>query len=94
MTQTTIFDVIDICERRHRNNAESIAANPSQFAKRQAHERILAYAKGRRIWLKLLCRAFGKQPNEISPRLSELKAMGLLELTGEREEKCAVLVCK
>lgn len=84
---------LDICRNRHRDAPESVAANPSDDAKRKDHKLYLDYAKGgRRIWLKLLCRVFHKQPNEVSPRLSELKQMGLLKKTGEREEHCAVLV--
>jgi len=93
MNTFPLLDGIDICQNRHGGNAESVAANPSAQAKRDDHKLYLDYAKGgRRIWMKLLRRVFHKQPNEVSPRLSELKQMGLLKKTGEREENCAVLV--
>ena len=86
---------LDICERRHRGNAESIAANPSQFAKRQAHERILAILQ--------VCNRTGQEVanvlnvpyHKISGRISELRhKLRLIEPTGERRGGGAVLRIK
>ena len=98
MNQQTLFDTppripADITARKHGGNAASIAANPTTEAKRAMHRQILAFFEMRngRSWMKDVARELGKTPNEISGRLSELKASGHLIDTGEREEGCAVL---
>lgn len=89
------FPLFDICLNRHRGSAASIDANPHAEAKRKSHERIKAFARTEgRIWLHSVCRQFNMTPNEASPRLSELKAIGTLVPDGTREEKCAVLVLR
>lgn len=99
--QPQLFDLgpppipADITISRHRGSPESIAANPSQEAKRASHERILQIVRVQGTsYLHQICRILDKPPNEVSPRLSELKEMGRLEKTGEKIEKCAVLRLK
>jgi hypothetical protein len=84
----------DITANRHKNNPESIDANKRiEPTKADWRKRIALYMNcvGGDWTLKELCRAFDKSPNEISGRLSEMKASGILEPTGERREGCAVL---
>lgn len=85
----------DICENRHRGSETSVEANPTEEAKRESHQQIIALCRETgRVWLKSVCRALGKEKNEVSGRLSELKEMGVLMPSGDREEKCAVLILK
>jgi hypothetical protein len=44
--------------------------------------------------LKEICRAFGKLPHELSPRLSELKAEGLIFDSGRVRDGCGVWVSR
>ena len=85
----------DICENRHKGNIESLAANPTTEHKRDSHERILNFLRvnGNRT-SKELAYYFGKQLNVISGRISELKAIGAIEPTGERRDGAAVLRLK
>ena len=85
----------DICSGKHGGNSESIEANPSQFAKRQAHERILAILQ--------VCNKTGQEVanvlnvpyHKISGRISELRhKLRLIEPTGERRNGGAVLRIK
>jgi len=85
------ISLLDICERKHGGNAESIAANPSQAAKtigRQEVMNTLGYS-----WLtsKEIASLMGKDLNCISGRISELKALGMVEKTGVRRGGCAEL---
>lgn len=86
----------DITANRHKGNKASVAANPTQGKKAEMHKKLFAYINYMgRSWLHDLCREFGKPPNEISPRLTEMKAAGMIYETGERVERCAELkVCK
>ena len=85
----------DITAHRHRGNAESTLANPSVFAKRQAHERIIAVYRtgdwtGQEVSDKL-----SVPYHTISGRISEMRhILKLLEKTGERRNKGAVLTLK
>lgn len=83
----------DITAQRHRGSSESIAVAPSSVAKRQAHEKILGLLRIRPMCSKEICKALGlgDKISLISGRLSELKAMGKIQPTGERRENSAVL---
>lgn len=81
----------DITINRHKRNPESMAANPDATTKADFRDAIIAYAATGAFTLKDAMRHFGRPANEVSPRLSELKADGILEPTGDRREGCAVL---
>ena len=85
----------DICARRHRGNAESIAANPSQFCKSKNRDDILRFLReaGPKT-SKEINFALMMGYTTVSARLSELKAMQLIEPTGERREGAAVVRVK
>jgi len=92
---TQQISLLDICERKHGGNAESIAANPSQFAKRQAHERILAILQMCNRTGQEVANVLGVPYHKISGRISELRhKLRLIEPTGERRDGGAVLRIK
>lgn len=98
MQQTSLFDCFrpispDITASRHRGSATSIAANPTYEAKMRLIDQIRAFfvMMNNETYLHQICRELGKAPNEISPRLSDMKRDGELFETGKRAEKCAVL---
>jgi hypothetical protein len=84
----------DITRNRHRGSPESVKANPSDRSKSAWHSRILEYLETRVAWggtLTEICDHFGKEKNELSGRLSELKAAKQVLQNGRRNG-CAVLV--
>lgn len=84
----------DICKNRHRGAETSIEAN-AKVNKPLEREKVLdVFRIFGTSYLKQVMRIVGKPANEVSPRLSELKADGILEETGERSEKCMVLRIK
>ncbi len=85
------FPLFDICLNRHNASATSLDAN-DRVDKSHWRDEIMKIAKWGPVHLHLLCRTLNKPPNEISPRLSELKERGLLKPNGDRKEGCAVLV--
>ena len=86
------MNTTDITANRHGGNAQSIAANEvAEPTKAIMRLMIMTHLRGfGEATLKDLCRVFGKLPNEISGRLSELKAAGAIVPTGEVRERCAV----
>jgi len=87
----------DISSNRHKGNPHSVAANAvADKGKGAMRLAIIGYAKTvKDFTMKEVCRAFGKLPNELSGRLSELKAMNVLEaVEGESRERCGVLRLK
>ncbi len=92
--QLSLLDLpTDITFRKHGGNAESIAANPSQFAKRQAHETILAILQvGGNGTGQEIADVMGVPYHTVSGRISELRhKLRLIEPTGERRNGGAVL---
>jgi DNA-binding transcriptional ArsR family regulator len=84
----------DICRNRHRDNKESRDANPSDESKKDKYKTILDLLEiysACGLTSKEISGLTDKSLNAISGRLSELKAMGLIEPTGERREGAAVL---
>lgn len=82
----------DVTANRHKGNAASIDANPSEAAKRESHRQILAFISFMgKATSKAIARELGKPLNAVSGRVSELKALGEIEETGERDEGCNVL---
>lgn len=80
----------DICLNRHQGNAQSFIAN-KRVQKERDRALVLAYIiKSGRAYSKQIARAMGKQLNQISGRISELKASKIIEDTGERKEGCAI----
>lgn len=80
----------DICLNRHQGNAQSLLANKRVNKERDRAlvlECIIKYGKA---YSKQIARAMGKQLNQISGRISELKASEIIEETGERAEGCAI----
>ncbi|HEY8560471.1 MAG TPA: hypothetical protein VIL74_08845 [Pyrinomonadaceae bacterium] len=83
----------DITGARHKNAVHSVAANERVSASKAImRAAILEWARSfGRFTLKDVCRQFDKLPNQVSGRLSEMKAEGLIRETGESRERCAVL---
>lgn len=84
----------DVCARKHKGSATSIAANTrANKTKARDKMRIMEFAIKNmgRCYSKQIARAFGVDLNVISGRFTELKDLGMLAETGEREEGCAVL---
>lgn len=80
----------DICLNRHQGNVQSLIAN-KRVQKERDRALVLAYIiKTGSAYSKQIARAMGKQLNQISGRISELKASEIIEETGERAEGCAV----
>ena len=89
----TAFD-FDICANRHRGNAASRAAN-RRVAKSEDRELVLGIIKSKGItYSKEIAAIMEKPLHTISGRLSELKALGLIEDTGERVEGCGCVRIK
>jgi len=89
-------NIKDVTRNRHRGNAESEAAYESVKHRMSADRHtILTYMRfsGPQTSKEL---SLNLQINytTMSARLSELKAMGLIEKTGERREGCAVVRVK
>ncbi len=82
---------VDITARKHKGNAESIAANPSELRKRESHERILTLLRESNLTSKEIAARLGVEIHTISGRLSELKQMGKIVATGIRTDGAAVL---
>lgn len=86
----------DVCARRHRGARNSVRANERLHGfKVTTRERIRVFIGGcgwGGATLKEICSAFGKLPNELSGRLSELKADKVIFDSGRDRNGCAVLV--
>lgn len=93
---TPLLDMIDICENRHRGAETSIAAfEKVKHTKQLMYDRIMYLAQQRKdygITVHDVSHQFGKTPNEVSGRLSELKMLGKLKKSGLRRNGAAVLI--
>lgn len=79
------FDFADITSNRHKGSVTSVAAN-KRAAKGKIAWRFLCIDYIRRngtATLEELCAHFGKTPNQLSGRCTELKALKLIEPTGQ-----------
>ncbi len=79
------FDFADITARKHKGAPTSVAAN-KKASKFKASYRYLILDYLRRngtATLETLCSHFNKHPHQLSGRVSELKAVNLIEPTGE-----------
>jgi predicted transcriptional regulator len=84
--------ITDVCESRHKGNAASVAANPAQTDKAVMRARVFRIIEQKGVtFSKEIARELGMPLNCISGRISELKALGLIQETDERFEKCAGL---
>lgn len=87
----------DVCANRHKGNQESRDANPCQEAKNRGQEEIFSliesadFYRSGGLTSKEIGKMLNKPLNAISGRISELKAMRLIEPTGERRDGAAVL---
>lgn len=89
-TQNYINRADDICFNRHGGNEQSITAN-RLADKDNDRALILKFITDHKTaYSKQVARYLGKQLNQISGRLSELKADNLIVETDERKEGCAV----
>jgi DNA-binding MarR family transcriptional regulator len=86
----------DITRNRHRGNAESEAANANVASRKEAQRwhvwnylRVDGPHTSKEITVALMMNY-----TSVSARLSELKALNLIEKTGERREGCAVVKIK
>lgn len=83
---------LDITASRHRNSPESIAANPTLFAKRDTHERIIAIYRTGDYTGQEIADKLNVPYHTISGRISELRhILKTLKPTGLRRNKGAVL---
>lgn len=92
MTNLELFDKADITSNRHKGNPESNDAF-KDVKDRLVGDRvkILNYLKHCHATCKDIAIALNMKYTTVSGRLSELKAMGLVEKTGYRREGSAVL---
>ena len=74
---------LDICERRHRGNAESIAAN-LRADKQKGRTAVLSVLISHPATAKEIAAQLGVGINVISGRCSEIKMLGLVRATGVR----------
>ena len=86
----------DITARKHGGNSASVEANKrAEPTKAVMRHQIFLWAETRTDFTsKEIAREFGKPLNAISGRISELRATGVIEETGERREGCNVLRVK
>jgi hypothetical protein len=95
-TQPSLLDQIDVCENKHGGSAESEAAFEKVVRdKQQMYERIITLVTARGdygVTVHEVAGAFGKTPNCVSGRLTELRMLGRLKKNGERRHGAAVLV--
>ncbi len=99
MIEQMLFDIDlqprlipDVCENRHKGNAESIAANPDEATKRAAHTRILDLLVDNNLTSKEIAAKLGTELHCVSGRLSELLARGdIMRVSNQRREGCSVL---
>lgn len=101
-TATAGLELWDVCAGRHGGNAESAdAARRAMACQREEHGRIrrIAFDAGPYgTTLPEIAERMGKQKNAVSPRITELKAIGDLAVLRDAEGKtvrrngCAVLL--
>ena len=84
----------DICINRHQGNAQSLEANKRVQKERDRATVLAIIIKAGRTHSKQIARIMNKQLNQISGRISELKASDIIEETGEKIEGCAVYKLK
>lgn len=84
----TLMD--DICINRHQGNEQSRAANLRVNKERDRATVLAIIIKSGKSHSKEIANLMGKQLNQISGRISELKASDVIEETGERINGCAV----
>ena len=86
----------DICANRHKGARCSVEANVRvEPSKANVRERVRLFVGGcgpQGCTLKDICSAFCKLPNELSGRVSELKADGVIFDSGRTKDGCSVLV--
>ena len=94
------LELWDVCERKHRGNAESQAARKRCNTAEQ-RERVFAAireAGTEGLTCHELAARWGVSPNKISGRFSELKRNGLVRKNGTRTNdagaKCGVIVAE
>jgi hypothetical protein len=83
----------DVCSNNHGGNAESRAANltTNKEADRQKIIDFMLSRPHRSTWVKEVIRELGLPHQTASARLSDMKADGTIEPTGEKREKCGVV---
>lgn len=95
-SKLTSAPLSDVCSRKHGGNQQSELSNARIHSRKEIdRDRILKLAEARGsygITVKEVAAAFGKFPNCVSGRLTELKNETLLEPNGEEREHSAVLI--
>lgn len=78
----------DITYNRHGGNVNSTIAN-AKVSKEKDREAVLDFVKlysdRNGVTLKEVCSMWGRSPNQISGRFTELKADGLIRVSGRRD---------
>lgn len=93
MTQGSLFDG-DVTRSHHHGNTESEDAFADKIEPHQGalQARVLAqFHKSGEATVKEITELTGLERLTVGARLTELKAAGMIEKTGERREGCAVL---
>lgn len=82
----------DITARKHKNSPTSVEANKkAEPTKAVVREQIVNFGRGRNFTSKEVAEYLNKPLHAISGRCAELKALKLIEETGERRDGCSVL---
>lgn len=89
-TEQLLIRFDDVCANKHNFNEQSIEANKKANKDRDRIVVLNFIVSQGRGYSKEIARYMNKQLNQISGRLSELKAEGLIYDTGLREEGCAI----
>jgi len=86
------FNVLDdICQKRHRGNIESMAANPPSIIKQRDRAKVYEIIKrSSGIISKEIAEQMNRRLNCISGRISELKQADLITVSGRRDD-CGIL---
>jgi DNA-binding MarR family transcriptional regulator len=91
-----VNSLFDICERQHGGNAESAAAfrktAPTLRERQVTVLEMIRAAGGTGLSAKEIAARLGVGLHTLSPRCSELKALGLIVPQGSRRDGSAVLV--
>lgn len=87
-------NIFDVCFSRHKGSPESVDANKRVDKTKGQQEVLTLLSRGAWLTSKEIAALLNKPLNAVSGRLSELRAMGKIEKTGERRCGAAVLRLK
>lgn len=88
------LEAFDVCAGKHQGNEQSETANKNVNKDADRAYILKFITEHKTAYLKQIARVMGKQLNQISGRLTELKADNLIVDTGARQEGCTVYKLK